>query len=90
MYLRFQVRTTLDTVILVNTLTTTAEELWRIVDYLYRNGGLSTPELFTSCGNNDDVPNIFDDLDTNTAFRKQYAPISMAEVLVRFLDSLSK
>eukprot|EP00466_Bigelowiella_natans_P008041 jgi/Bigna1/87938/estExt_fgenesh1_pg.C_260047 len=63
------------------------KELWRIVDHLYRRGGLYEVELFVTDGYPDEVKGIMESLDCGEPFEK-VSLHSMAETLVRFLSSL--
>jgi len=63
------------------------KELWRLVDYLFRRGGLYEPELFVHEGEPEQINAITEALDTGAEFGK-FSLHSMAETLIRFLINL--
>mmetsp|Transcript_13849 Transcript_13849/g.28030 ORF Transcript_13849/g.28030 Transcript_13849/m.28030 type:complete len:720 (-) Transcript_13849:154-2313(-) len=65
------------------------KELWRIVDHLYRRGGLYEVDLFNTEGDPEQVAEIIECLDTDTEF-EQCTIHSMAETLIRFLRNLKE
>ncbi|KAH3759210.1 inositol 5-phosphatase 4 [Pelomyxa schiedti] len=66
------------------------KELWRVVDYIFRNG-LQEPHIFNVSGEPSEIEKIRECLDTGKSFATfNFSPHSMAEVLLRFLESLSE
>eukprot|EP00727_Mastigamoeba_balamuthi_P004490 m51a1_g14039 hypothetical protein (712) ;mRNA; f:1170592-1174281 len=65
------------------------KELWRIVDWIYRNG-MEEPELFMQAGSSG-MEEIRECLDTGDSFNgKQFNVHSMADTMIRFLESLTE
>lgn len=65
------------------------KELWRMVDHLWRSGGLDAEGLFTE-GKAQEIEVIRECLDTGREFPEGLDPLSMAEALVLFFQSLSE
>ncbi len=65
------------------------KEMWRMVDYLFKNGGLDCPGLFITTGTSAEIEKIRESLDTGTEFGKITNIHSMAEALTRFTESLA-
>lgn len=65
------------------------KEIWRLVDYLYRQGGLYENDLFVSEGDPKQVAAIIEALDTGVELPKSNLH-SVAEALVRVLGALSE
>jgi len=63
------------------------KELWRIVDYIFKNG-MDEPGLFTSPGDLNEIERIRECVDTGQEFAHSYNIHSMAETLIRFLENL--
>jgi len=66
------------------------KEIWRMVDFLYRESRLREESLFVSSGEKEEVDRIRDDLDTGKEFDQGYSVHSMAECLIYFLNSLAE
>eukprot|EP00823_Brevimastigomonas_motovehiculus_P003217 TRINITY_DN1949_c0_g1_i1.p1 TRINITY_DN1949_c0_g1~~TRINITY_DN1949_c0_g1_i1.p1 ORF type:complete len:685 (-),score=128.46 TRINITY_DN1949_c0_g1_i1:411-2465(-) len=64
------------------------KELWRIVDYLFKNG-MDAPGLFLTPGHMKEIDKIRECLDVGQEFGK-FSVHSMAEAFVRFLESLGE
>lgn len=64
------------------------KELWRMVDYIYRNG-LREDGLFSTSGEEEEVHQIKESLDNGTEFGS-FSVHSMCEVLVYFLKNLAE
>jgi len=62
------------------------KEVWRMIDYIYKFG-LDTPQLFKQKGIASEVSEIRDCLDHGKEFQR-VSIHSMAEALIRFLESL--
>ena len=62
------------------------KELWRIVDCIYRTS-LDEPNLFFTAGDPAELASIRESLDTGTDFDGNLNVHSMAETLLRFLES---
>jgi len=62
------------------------KEVWRMIDYIYKFG-LDTPQLFKQKGIASEVSEIRDCLDNGKEFQR-VSIHSMAEALIRFLESL--
>lgn len=65
------------------------KELWRIVDYIYKNC-MDEEDLFLESGDQEEMERIREALDTGAEFGKVDNPHSMAETLLTFLGSLSE
>lgn len=67
------------------------KELWRIVDYLYRYA-LDEENLFLQTGDHKEMEAIREALDTGTPLAEAFhgSVHSMAETLLRFLESLAE
>lgn len=64
------------------------KELWRMADYLYKNG-LNQPQLFGGLGSQEDVDLIFESLDTGAEF-PQVSVHSMADAFLWFLQQTAE
>jgi len=64
------------------------KELWRLVDHLFRRGGLFEYELFITEGDPHQVESIIEALNTGDPFEKKVSLHSVAETLVQFLRNL--
>lgn len=68
----------------------TPKELWRILDYIYKHG-MDKVDLFLNSGLQEDMEHIRELLDTGVSFDAFGGSVhSMAETLIRFLDSLAE
>jgi len=66
------------------------KELWRIVDYIFING-LDEENLFLESGDDEEMANIRECLDTGSDFSSiSFSIHSMAETLIRLLESLAE
>jgi inositol polyphosphate 5-phosphatase INPP5B/F len=63
------------------------KELWRVVDYLFRNC-TEEEDLFLETGDSNEMAQLREALDTGVEFAAKIYPHSMAETLLRFLESL--
>eukprot|EP01130_Rhizamoeba_saxonica_P009304 TRINITY_DN3776_c0_g1_i1.p1 TRINITY_DN3776_c0_g1~~TRINITY_DN3776_c0_g1_i1.p1 ORF type:complete len:514 (-),score=125.63 TRINITY_DN3776_c0_g1_i1:42-1454(-) len=65
------------------------KELWRIIDWIYHNA-MEEEDLFLETGNQVEMASLREGLDTGQRFPKKIVldPHSMAETLLRFLESL--
>jgi len=67
---------------------TLPKELWRLVDFIYRKG-IDEEDLFLTSGDDNQIADIRECLDTGRAFR-EFSVHSMAEALIQFLVNLSE
>eukprot|EP00457_Paulinella_chromatophora_P003684 gb/GEZN01003692.1/.p1 GENE.gb/GEZN01003692.1/~~gb/GEZN01003692.1/.p1 ORF type:complete len:695 (-),score=82.46 gb/GEZN01003692.1/:30-2060(-) len=63
------------------------KELWRLVDYIWKNG-MGEPGLFVTAGDPAQIAEIRDALDTGQPFKVGLSIHSMAEAFIQMLESL--
>jgi len=68
---------------------TLPKELWRIVDFIFHRG-MDEDGLFMTSGNPRQIEKIRECLDTGQDFLPSFGIHSMAETLIRFLESLAE
>eukprot|EP00474_Spongospora_subterranea_P009019 CRZ09477.1 hypothetical protein [Spongospora subterranea] len=66
------------------------KEIWRLIDYIYQNGGLTSSDLFSTEGHTSETRKIFDDLDENVSFAESYSLIAVGRSLILLLTSLCR
>lgn len=65
------------------------KELWRIVDFIYKNG-LQEEGLFTTNGVEDEIKRIKENIDCGTEFQLPLSIHSMCEVFIYFIKNLAE